>query len=100
MFLIINIILISFISCSYYSKKLRIHPKNITEEGKINILKESTREVLIAPKENLSSTQTQAEKFTVIKLENRHDVQYYGDIYMGIPKTKLTVIFDTGNNIL
>ena len=99
-FLIINVILISFISCSYYSKKLGIHHRNITEAGKMNLLQESTKEVLIAPKENLTSTPTQSEKFSIIKLQNRHDVQYYGDIYMGIPKTKLSVIFDTWSNIL
>ena len=100
MFLIINIILVSFISCSYYSKKLGIHHRNITNPRKINLLQENTTETLIVPKENLTSTPTQAEKFAVIKLQNRHDVQYYGDIYMGIPKTKLSVIFDSGSNIL
>ena len=100
MFLIINIILVSFISCSYYSKKIRIHHRNITNPRKINLLQENTTETLIVPKENLTSTPTQTEKFAVIKLQNRHDVQYYGDIYMGIPKTKLSVIFDTGSNIL
>lgn len=103
-FLIINVFLISFISCSYYSKKLERdhHNKfnNITDSpSKINLLQENSTEIPIQPKEN-ASLSSKTEKFTVIQLNNRHDVQYYGDIYIGIPKKKLTVIFDTGSNIL
>ena len=88
-FLIINAFLISFISCSYYSKNLvRNHHNtinNITDPNKIKLLQENSTEVLIKPKENISS---ETEKITVIQLNNRHDVQYYGDIYIGIPKKK------------
>ena len=45
----------------------------------------------------LSSSESQ--KFTILKLSNRHDVQCCGDIYIGIPKKKMIVIFDTGSSI-
>ena len=72
---------------------------NITDPNKITLLQESSKELLIQPKENISLP-SETEKFSVIQLNNRHDVQYYGDIYIGIPKKKFTVIFDTGSNIL
>ena len=103
-FLIINVILISLISCSYYSKKLgrNHHNKfnNITiDPNKTNLLQENTTEIPTQPKEN-GTLPSNTEKFSVIQLNNRHDVQYYGDIYIGIPKKKFSVIFDTGSDIL
>ena len=100
-FLIINVILLSFISCSYYSKQLeRQHldnSKNNSKTNQINLIQKNNSEISLESKENLSKI---SQKFTVVQLINRHDVQYFGDIYIGIPKKKLTVIFDTGSNIL
>lgn len=102
-FLIINLILISFTSCSYYSKNIqRKHlnsNKNVSCPYQTNLIQENSTEISKQPKENITSPSTE-EKFTVIKLNNRHDVQYFGDIYIGMPKKRLTVIFDTGSNIL
>ena len=102
-FLIINVILLSLINCSYYSKQLeRKHlnnGKNINNKNKINFIQENTTELPLQSKDNITLS-TDSQKFTVVQLTNRHDVQYFGDIYIGVPKKKLTVIFDTGSNIL
>jgi cathepsin D len=55
------------------------------------------------PQENISATtpaDPESQKFSVLKLSNRKDVQYYGDIFVGTPKKKMTVIFDSGSNRL
>ena len=38
--------------------------------------------------------------FSTIKLINYYNIQYYGYIYIGNNKQKISVIFDTGSNIL
>ena len=37
--------------------------------------------------------------FTMLKLYNYKDVQYSGEIYVGTPYKKFTVIYDTGSNL-
>ena len=82
---VINVLLISLISCSYYSKNIE-RKKHLNNTLNIN-------------NENVTSNETDG-KFTVIQLKNHKDVQYIGDIYIGYPSTKMTVIFDTGSNVL
>ncbi len=99
--LIVNIIIISLISCSYYSNKIeRKNNSNKANPNEIKLIQETTTEIPQTKKDNITSPSSEGQKFTVLKLSNRHDVQYYGDIYIGIPKKKMTVIFDTGSNIL
>ena len=101
-FFTINALLMSFISCIYYSRKIeRNHLNNSAfnfDSHKTNLIQEISTETLNNSKDNSTSLKT--EKFAVLKLTNRHDVQYYGDIYIGIPKKRVAVIFDTGSNIL
>jgi hypothetical protein len=40
------------------------------------------------------------EKTNVITLHNYKNVQYYGSIFVGSNKQEMTVIFDTGSNLL
>ena len=104
-FLTINVFLISFISCSYYSKSIERKHLNHSKQcnfcsNKTNLIQEKSSETTNNSKDNSTLSKLETEKFAVLKLTNRHDVQYYGDIYIGIPKKRFTVIFDTGSNIL
>jgi len=83
---IINVILIDFIFCSYYSK-------NIRRKILLNNTGSNNKEISL-------NNNTTKSKFTILELRNYKDVQYIGDIYLGSPSSKLTVIFDTGSNIL
>ena len=103
-FLIINVILQCFISCSYYSKSIeRKNLNNCTNfkcQKQLILIKENSNQIKKSKKSNSTLAPSENQKFTVLKLSNRNDVQYYGDIYIGVPKKKMTVIFDTGSNIL
>ena len=92
-FLTINAFLMSFISCIYYSRKIERRRLD-----KTNLIQEISTETFTNSKDN--STSLKSEKFAVLRLTNRHDVQYYGDIFIGVPKKRIAVIFDTGSNIL
>ena len=82
---LINVVLIDFIFCSYYSK-------NIKRNKLLNNIN--------SKEQNESSNNETKSKFTVIELLDYKDVQYTGDIFIGTPSSKLNVIFDTGSNIL
>ena len=100
-FLTVNVILLSFISCSYYSNKIeRKNNPSKTRQNEIKLIQEKTSETTQKENGNLTLPSSENQKFTVLQLTNRRDVQYYGDIYIGIPKKKMSVIFDTGSNIL
>ena len=100
-FLIINVILFSVVSCAYYSKNLERKLQN-------NCTNFICLEQLILtnnsnPLDNISAltpSDPESQKFSVLKLSNRKDVQYYGEIFVGTPKKKMTVIFDSGSNRL
>lgn len=100
-FLTVNVILLSFISCSYYSNKIeRKNNPSKTRQNEIKLIQEKTSETTQKENGNLTLPSSENQKFTVLQLTNRRDVQYYSDIYIGIPKKKMSVIFDTGSNIL
>ena len=82
--LLINVFLINFISCSYFSKNIK--RKKLLNKTYNN--------------EDLSLNNNTDSKFTVVKLRNYKNVQYIGDIYLGTPPSQLSVIFDTGSNFL
>ena len=84
--ILINVLLIDFIFCSYYSK-------NIRRKILLNNTNNNNKEISL-------NNNTTKYKFTILELRNYKDVQYIGDIYLGSPSSKLSVIFDTGSNIL
>ena len=100
-FLIINVILFSVVSSAYYSKNLERKLQN-------NCTNFICLEQLVLtnnsnPQDNISAltpSDPDSQKFSVLKLSNRRDVQYYGEIFVGTPKKKMTVIFDSGSNRL
>ena len=85
--LLINVVLIKYIFCSYYSK-------NIKRKTLLNNTYHNNTKELVSLNNNTNS------KFTILELRNYKNVQYIGDIYLGSPSSTLSVIFDTGSNIL
>ena len=47
---------------------------------------------------NLMESQKNLQ-YTMIQLSNYKDIQYSGDIYVGTPYKKYSVIYDTGSNL-
>ena len=43
-----------------------------------------------------NSTNPSLLQFTTVDLSNYYNIQYYGNIYLGSPKQKLSIIFYTG----
>ena len=78
----IPLILIKIIFCAYYSEKVTVN-KNPQSQNETNL-----------------NTTDDNPKFTVVNLSNRNDVQYIGQIYVGTLYKTMSVIFDTGSNVL
>ena len=95
---IINIIYITFISCSYLSKSIdrRIINNNInvTNTTELTELKISRSDSL---NERKSYTSSKKKNFASLNLQK--DIEYIGNIYIGTPRKKMTVSFDTALNV-
>jgi len=100
------LILISFFSvfcCKFFSiglnKKVcskKLHTMNFLGRNHLEIDKviKSQQSLLELP-DNFISNQT-----AILKLTNFENVQYYGHLFVGSQRQKVSVIFDSGSNIL
>ena len=96
--LIINLVFISFISCSYLSKSLERKQKNnnITDT---NITELTELKVSRSPDLNERKSYTSTKKKNFASLNLLKDIEYIGNIYIGTPRKKMTVSFDTALNV-
>ena len=64
---------------------------------------ETQRHCTSAPSPQISFTQfllSNTSTYTSIPITNYWNIQYYGPIYIGSSQEKMTVIYDTGSNLL
>ena len=96
---LLNILLISFISCHYTSIKTKRHLINLTNlKNTTNFLENEFLNQTNNTSKNLMESQKNLQ-YTMIQLSNYKDIQYSGDIYVGTPYKKYSVIYDTGSNL-
>ena len=63
---------------------------------------ETQRHCTSAPSPQISFTQfllSNTSSYSSIPITNYWNIQYYGPIYVGSAKEKLTVVYDTGSNL-
>ena len=49
---------------------------------------------------NTTNITSSSPTFITVDLSNYYNIQYYDNIYLGSPKQKLSVIFNTDSNVL
>lgn len=106
--LLIICFLFSSIHCDYLSieAKRKITSKPVIERKFLNLklINNSTiGENEIPNQKDIGSeisTTEEHPQFSKVELTNYLNVQYYGEVYIGTPNKKYSVIFDTGSNIL
>lgn len=104
--ILLNILIISFISSDYTSIKTKRNKfktnLNIScfSQNKSNYFSKIYENKTSNNSEDLIQNEKESNPiFTMIKLYNYKNVQYSGHIYVGTPYKKFNVIFDTGSNL-
>lgn len=97
----------SFMNCGYYSIGLNKHRR--IDQTRINFLEnlkneksESLSHILHGSEsiKKISSKLSEMFQISSVPITNYFNIQYYGDIYIGSNYQEMSVIFDTGSNIL
>ena len=110
-YLLIIIINITTISSKYFSLKTERKESKKYTKAINELISKYKIDVISTPEEELKnrhltsfSTSNKTNKknpyFSSINLSNFFNIQYYGSIYLGSTNQKISIIFDTGSNIL
>lgn len=99
-----SIIYFTFIKCDYYSFELNRSKKSLPmkEQQGLSFLEHCSHQDKKLYHNNLKEINSidHLLKVASIPITNYFDVQYYGSLFLGSNLQELTVIFDTGSNIL